>query len=148
AAAPAKSSAPRIPVSASGRDLRVLLVEDNVINQRLATRLLEKWGFNVTLAVNGKAALEALQSDSPQSPFDIVLMDVQMPEMDGIEATRLIRHREMASGSRPIPVVAMTAHAMNGDRERCLEAGMDAYISKPIEAQSLLTSIEGLVRRP
>ena len=112
--------------------LRILLVEDNAVNQVLAVRLLEKRGHTVTVAGNGKEALAALEKDS----FDLALMDVQMPEMDGFEATAAIREKEKMSGNH-LPVVAMTAHAMAGDRERCLEAGMDDYITKPIRPQEL-----------
>jgi len=112
--------------------LHILLVEDNAVNQVLAVRLLEKRGHGVTVAGNGKEALTALEKDS----FDLVLMDVQMPEMDGFEATAAIRGLEKLSGNH-LPIIAMTAHAMAGDRERCLQAGMDDYISKPIRPQEL-----------
>jgi PAS domain S-box-containing protein len=123
-----------------GRPLRVLLVEDTLINQRLAVALLAKRGHTTELAVNGKEALLALE----QRQFDVVLMDVQMPEMNGFEATRRIRQREPAGVH--IPIIAMTAHAMKGDRERCLESGMDAYVSKPIRADALWEAIERLVQ--
>jgi PAS domain S-box-containing protein len=116
---------------------RILLAEDNVVNQRLAVRILEKGGHSVVVAGNGKEALAALDRET----FDLVLMDVQMPEMDGLETTRAIRKDEMGK-HRHIPIVAMTAHAMIGDRDRCLEAGMDGYISKPIRALDLLNSVE------
>jgi two-component system, sensor histidine kinase and response regulator len=116
----------------NGPHLRILLVEDNPVNQALAVRLLEKRGHTVAVAGNGKEALAALEKQS----FDLVFMDVQMPEMDGFEATAAIREKEKASGHH-LPVIAMTAHAMAGDRERCLEAGMDDYISKPIRPQEL-----------
>jgi PAS domain S-box-containing protein len=116
----------------AGNHLRILLAEDNAVNQVLAVRLLEKRGHAVTVTGNGKEALAALENNT----FDLVLMDVQMPEMDGFEATAAIREKEKASG-RHLPVIAMTAHAMAGDRERCLEAGMDDYISKPIRPQEL-----------
>jgi two-component system sensor histidine kinase/response regulator len=119
-----------------GRDpacaLQVLLAEDNPINQKLATRLLEKRGHQVTLTGNGKEALAALA----ERGYDLVLMDIQMPEMDGIEATRALREREKISGTHQ-EVVAMTALAMKGDRERCIEAGMDGYLTKPIRQQEL-----------
>jgi len=107
--------------------LRILLTEDNRVNQILAVRLLEKRGHEVTVAGNGREALEALA----RQEFDLVLMDVQMPEMDGLQATDIIRRGEMKSGKH-IPIIAMTAHAMAGDKERCLEAGMDGYMTKPI----------------
>jgi two-component system, sensor histidine kinase and response regulator len=116
---------------------RILLAEDNVVNQRLAARILEKGGHSVVIAGNGKEALAALQRET----IDLVLMDVQMPEMDGFEATMAIR-RDEAGKNRHIPIIAMTAHAMTGDRDRCLAAGMDSYISKPIRALDLLSLIE------
>ena len=112
--------------------LRVLLAEDNLVNQRLACRLLEKRGHSVAVAANGLEALQAVEKES----FDLVFMDVQMPVMDGFEATAAIRKREEPSGMR-LPIVALTAHAMKGDREKCLAAGMDGYISKPIRPQEL-----------
>jgi signal transduction histidine kinase/DNA-binding response OmpR family regulator len=117
--------------------LRILLAEDNLVNQRLALRILEKAGQRVELVSNGREALSAID----RSEFDIILMDVQMPEMDGFEATAAIRKKEK-SGTRHVPIIAMTAHAMSGDRERCLANGMDDYISKPIRARTLLDLIE------
>jgi CheY-like chemotaxis protein len=114
------------------RSLNVLLAEDNPVNQKLAIRLLEKRGHRVTLACNGVQALAALE----KGPYDLVLMDVQMPEMDGLEATTLLRAREKGRGEHQA-VVAMTALVMKGDRERCLAAGMDGYLSKPIAPQEL-----------
>jgi CheY-like chemotaxis protein len=124
----------------SPRGLRVLLAEDNAVNQRLAVRLLEKRGHRVALVGNGREALAALDRE----PFDAVLMDVQMPEMDGFEATAAIRQREKATGGH-LTVIAMTAHAMKGDRERCLEAGMDGYVAKPLRSEELFAVLEGLV---
>jgi signal transduction histidine kinase/DNA-binding response OmpR family regulator len=118
----------------------ILLAEDNPVNQTLAVRLLEKRGYVVTVAANGRSALEALEKDR----FDAVLMDVQMPEMDGFEATAAIRRNEKRTGGH-IPIIAMTAHALKGDQERCLAAGMDAYISKPIRTSELFAAIEELV---
>jgi two-component system sensor histidine kinase/response regulator len=112
--------------------LNILLVEDNAVNQRLAARLLERRGHTVEIAGNGREALVALEKQS----FDLVFMDVQMPEMDGFEATAAIRAKEKGSGNH-LPIFAMTAHAMAGDRERCLEAGMDDYITKPIRFEEL-----------
>ena len=117
--------------------LVVLVVEDNAVNQKLAVALLEKRGFTVTTAGNGKLALAALEKDR----FDFVLMDVQMPEMDGIEATAAIREREKSAGGH-IPIIAMTAHTLKGDQERCLGAGMDAYVTKPIRTSELFETIE------
>lgn len=102
------------------------------MNQRLIVKLLEKRGHRVTLAGNGKEAVEALQKAS----FDVVLMDVQMPEMDGLEATAAIRMKENGTGTH-IAIIAPTAHAMKGDREKCLGAGMDGYLTKPIQPQDL-----------
>jgi two-component system sensor histidine kinase/response regulator len=116
--------------------LQILLVEDNPINQKVAQRLLEKAGHVVTVAGNGREALDCISRES----YHLVLMDVQMPEMDGLEATAAIRDNERDSG-RHLPIVALTAHAMQGDRERCLEAGMDAYITKPVVGQVLLQTM-------
>jgi len=150
--------------------LRILLAEDNAINQRVAVGILEKRGHTVAVAGNGKGVLAALEKEA----FDILLMDVQMPEMDGFEVTREIRRREsqlsvvscQLSGkqnppeesqlatenwplaARHIPIIAMTAHAMKGDRERCLAAGMDGYVSKPLQARQLFEVIAGLVPTP
>jgi signal transduction histidine kinase/ligand-binding sensor domain-containing protein/ActR/RegA family two-component response regulator len=112
--------------------LRVLVAEDNLVNQRLIGRLLQKWGHEVTIVSTGELAVEAVG----RQQYDLVLMDVQMPGMDGFEATRIIRSQETPSG-RHLPIVAITAHAMKGDRERCLAAGMDGYLSKPIESTQL-----------
>ncbi len=127
-------------VETDGCSLRILLVEDNLMNQTLALRLLTKRGHNVTLTSNGREALQELE-DAGFHGFDVVLMDVQMPEMDGLEATAAIRAREKEFHAH-IPIVAMTAHALKGDRERCLAAGMDGYVSKPIRAQTLMEEIE------
>jgi len=121
---------------------RVLLAEDNPVNQMLATRLLEKRGFDVTVAEDGKAALRELNKSS----FDVVLMDIQMPNMGGFEATAAIRSREKSTGAH-IPVIAMTAHALKGDEERCIAAGMDAYVSKPIRTSELFATIEKFTGR-
>ncbi len=120
--------------------LHILLAEDNVVNQRLATRLLQKQGHKVTVAVNGKEALAALEHDV----FDLIMMDIQMPEMGGLKATEIIRAAEKKSG-RHLPIVAMTAHAMKGDRERCLEAGMDGYVAKPVGVKELHSAIESVL---
>ncbi len=125
------------------RKLRVLVAEDNAVNQELAVRLLEKQGHTVAVAANGRQALEALEKAAPCG-FDVVLMDVQMPEMDGFEATAAIRQKEKATGQH-LPIVAMTAHALKGDRERCLAAGMDDYVAKPIQAKELLAAVVGAV---
>jgi CheY-like chemotaxis protein len=117
--------------------LRILLTEDNAVNQRIASRLLEKEGHVVVVADDGAKALKACKDNA----FDLILMDVQMPVMDGIEATAAIRQTEKTTGQH-IPIVAMTAHAMAGDRQRFLKAGMDGYVSKPIHSRELLEAIE------
>jgi len=124
----------------AARPLRVLLAEDNHVNQRLAVRLLQRRGHQVVVVANGRDAV----ASSDAQPFDVILMDVQMPEMDGFEATAAIRAAERASGRRR-PIIAMTAHAMKGDRERCLLAGMDEYLSKPIQAAELFETIDRLL---
>jgi two-component system sensor histidine kinase/response regulator len=123
--------------------LHILLAEDNIVNQRLAMELLQGRGHYVILARNGREAVAALE----QEDFDLVLMDVQMPEVDGFEATGIIRQKEKGKGKGHIPIVAMTAHAMKGDRERCIEAGMDDYVSKPINAKELFQVIEKITHR-
>ena len=128
------------PLHEEQRRLRVLLAEDNAVNQRLASRLLEKHGHTVVVTSNGRQAVQAFD----EVAFDLVLMDVQMPEMDGFEATAAIRARESEKGTHT-PVLAMTAHAMTGDRERCLAAGMDGYVPKPIQAKELFRAIEGFI---
>jgi CheY-like chemotaxis protein len=115
----------------------VLLAEDNLVNQRVAQGILTARGHTVTVANDGLEALRAFE----RTPFDLVLMDVQMPEMDGLEATAAIRARERATGGH-VRIVAMTARAMNGDRERCLSSGMDGYLSKPINREMLTATVE------
>jgi signal transduction histidine kinase/CheY-like chemotaxis protein len=155
--APASGALSRARVSAApptAAPLRVLLAEDNTVNQMLACRILEKQGHTVTVANNGCEALAALGiavSSEPTAlphpdsaiPFDVVLMDVQMPEMDGFEATAAIRAHERGTG-RHLPIIALTAHAMKGDREQCLAAGMDGYLAKPIQAAELRQAIAAL----
>jgi len=121
------------------RSLSILLAEDNAVNQRLAVGVLEKRGHKVTIAGNGKEALDALENRR----FDLILMDIQMPVLDGFEATAAIREKEKGTGEH-ILIVAMTAHAMKGDRERCIEAGMDGYVSKPIRVAELFDVLENL----
>jgi PAS domain S-box-containing protein len=122
----------------AARRLRILLAEDNAVNQQVASRILERRGHAVTVVGDGRAAVTALGDGHT---FDLVLMDVQMPEMDGLAATAAVRARERGSGGH-VPIVAMTAHAMEGDRERCLAAGMDGYVSKPVEAEGLVEAVE------
>ncbi len=121
-----------------GRPLHVLLAEDSLVNQQLAVPLLERHGHRVTVAGNGREAMAALQT---QPQIDLVLMDIQMPELDGLEATAAIRAQEQAT-HRHLPIIAMTAHALSGDRQRCLEAGMDGYVSKPIHPEELFAAME------
>jgi len=128
--------------SHAGEGMQILLAEDNVVNQQLAVRLLQKRGHRVVVAGNGKEALRALAAQA----FDVVLMDVQMPEMDGFEVTAAIRAQEKITGAHQL-IVAMTAHAMKGDRERCLAAGMDDYISKPVQASELFATLDSLRSR-
>jgi signal transduction histidine kinase/ActR/RegA family two-component response regulator len=129
---------PDIP---SDRKLHILLAEDNIVNQKLVVRLLEKHQHTVTIADTGLKTLQILKSDNT---FDLILMDVQMPQMDGLEATRNIRLAEQSTNQH-IPIIAMTANAIKGDREVCLQAGMDEYISKPIQIAELINLINGLI---
>jgi signal transduction histidine kinase/ActR/RegA family two-component response regulator len=129
---------PPVPVGAAQppRPLRILLAEDNVINQKVACRLLQRRGHQVVVAGNGREVLSILEREL----FDLALLDVQMPELDGLETARAIRARER-NGAVHMPILAVTAHAMNGDKERCLEAGMDGYITKPIQVEQLFAAI-------
>jgi CheY-like chemotaxis protein len=126
------------PVQAKG--LRILLAEDNRVNQIVATRMVEKMGHSVVVAGNGQLALLLLATQ----PFDLVLMDVQMPEMDGLTAARKIRGSEQSTPFH-LPIIAMTAHAMKGDRERCIDAGMDGYVSKPMSGPLLEEEIASVM---
>jgi CheY-like chemotaxis protein len=127
-------------IKTTGGRLRILVAEDTPFNQKFILRLLERWGYEAIVAENGRLALEAFSKDK----FDLVLMDVQMPEMDGLEATAAIRELEKQIGGH-IPIIALTAHAMKGDREHCLAAGMDEYVSKPISPDSLHNAIQTLL---
>jgi CheY-like chemotaxis protein len=122
----------------SAKTLRILVADDNRVNQKVAKRMLERLGHTVTLASDGKEALSAIKTGS----FDLIMMDVQMPEMDGFEATRRIR--EWEAGKTRIPIIALTAHAMDSHREECLAAGMDSFLAKPILLESLKLQIERL----
>ena len=119
------------------KGLHILIAEDNLVNQKLAARLLEKQGHTSIIANNGREAVEAWETEA----FDAVLMDMQMPVMDGLEATREIRAKEQQLGKH-VTIIAMTANAMTGDRERCLEAGMDEYIPKPVDVMKLVEVLE------
>ena len=119
--------------------MKVLLAEDNAVNRTLATRLLQKHGHTVVVVENGRQAVEALERET----VDLVLMDVQMPEMDGLEATAAIREKEKKTGAH-LPIIALTAHAMKGDREKCLAAGTDDYLTKPIRTADLFAAVERL----
>jgi len=135
-----ETAAEGVPVGdAEPAGRRILLAEDNIVNQRLVRGVLERHGFRVTAVANGAEVLRALES----GPFDLVLMDVQMPELDGLETTIRIRRKESAGGTPRMPIIALTAHVLQADRDRCLEAGMDYYIAKPIEPVALVD----LVRR-
>jgi CheY-like chemotaxis protein len=116
----------------------ILLAEDNPINQKVAISLLEKAGHQVHAVVTGRAAVAAIQSGLP---FDLVLMDMQMPDMDGLEATRQIRADEAAAGNRRRPIIALTANAFTADRERCLAAGMDDFLPKPLNRNDLMAAL-------
>jgi CheY-like chemotaxis protein len=123
------------------RRLRILLAEDNVVNQTVAARLIEKMGHTVEIAANGLKAISALENGE----FDLVFMDVQMPEMDGLEATERIRAKEIATGKHQ-PIFAMTAHVMKGDKELCLNAGMDGYVTKPLSSAAIHDVLEKIER--
>jgi two-component system, sensor histidine kinase and response regulator len=137
--APARARQARPVAHRAGTPRRILVAEDNRVNQLLVVRILQKQGHTYVLAANGNEAVAAFSRES----FDVVLMDVQMPEMNGLEATAEIRTRERGTGRR-IPIVALTAHAMSGDRERCIDAGMDAYLSKPLRPADLLQMVDEL----
>ena len=136
--AKARPSVARERARGAKRPLRILVAEDNPVNQQLALHLLERRGHSAVVAENGREAIAAIEKNR----FDLVLMDVQMPEMGGLDATRAIREKEKSTGTH-LPIVAMTAHAMLGDRERCLEAGMDGYLAKPLDPKIFLETVEG-----
>ncbi len=138
---PARRSQPTL--TKTSRGLRVLLAEDNELNQKMVSRLLEKRGHKVTLAGDGREALDALNRN-PSEQFDLLIVDLQMPDIGGLQATAIIREREKGTAEH-LPIVAFTAHATKEDRDRCLAAGMDAYISKPISANDLFHTVESVV---
>jgi CheY-like chemotaxis protein len=142
AAATSQSSPEPPPAPARNRKTSILLAEDNPVNQKITQKLLEKCGFEVEVAANGREAVEAIQ----KRRFDLILMDCQMPVMDGYEATQVIRKIE--GGGRRTPIVAITAHAMVGDREKCLEAGMDDYLSKPVNLAKLQQTVNQWLSAP
>ncbi len=127
----------RFKIQEARRQFNILLAEDNVVNQKLATKMLEKRGHQVVVASNGEEAVAL----NDQEDFDMILMDVQMPELDGFGATRRIRRQEEGTRTH-VPIIAMTAHTMKGDKEKCLAAGMDDYTSKPINFEKLFQLIE------
>jgi CheY-like chemotaxis protein len=133
---------PEDPGDRTGADIRILLAEDNVVNQKVALKLLEKFHCKADAVASGREAVEVLR----RVPYDLVLMDVQMPDMDGLEATRIIRGKDSPVLDPCIPIVAMTAHAMKGDRERCLAAGMNDYLSKPVKPEELGAIIDKYVK--
>jgi signal transduction histidine kinase/DNA-binding response OmpR family regulator len=135
----AEERAPAAAPTENVRARRVLLAEDNIVNQRVAVGLLKRRGHHVTVVENGQEAVDAVEREQ----FDIVLMDLQMPVMGGLDATKVIRERERHAGRNRVRIVAMTAHAMSGDRERCLAVGMDGYLSKPTESRTLFAEVEG-----
>ena len=134
-------AAPRILAPSTTLGLQLLVVEDNPLNSLLAKRLLEKQNHRIQTAANGREALEKMESER----FDCVLMDLQMPELDGFATTAIIRDRERVSGQH-LPIIALTAHAIAGDLERCLAAGMDAYLTKPIDAKDVVAMVERVTR--
>src|SRR6185295_2656621 len=140
-AAPAAARSELDPEMARRHPLRILLAEDNVVNQKVALRLLAQLGYRADVAANGLEAIEAVERQT----YDVVLMDVQMPELDGFEASREITRRWPAARPR---IVAMTANAMQGDRELCVAAGMDDYVAKPIRVEELVAALERSPRRP
>jgi CheY-like chemotaxis protein len=142
ALASAAPAAPATPSDVPTQPLNVLLAEDNPVNVKFALKLLERAGHKTTVANNGRQAVDL----SAANQFDIVLMDVQMPEMDGLDATRAIRAREQGAGNgKRLPIIAMTANAMAGDREMCLNAGMDGYVAKPVKREALFAEIARLL---
>jgi CheY-like chemotaxis protein len=133
----------KTPESISQGKYRILVAEDNAVNRKLAYYILHNHGHQVTMVENGKEAVRTWE----EQMFDLILMDIQMPKMDGFQATSLIREKEKNSGHH-IPIIAITAHAMKGDSEKCIQGGMDEYISKPIKADRLLSLIDRLVQKP
>jgi len=131
-----------LPEAESMPTLNVLLAEDGIANQKLAIGLLKRWGHTVTVVENGSEAVNTWANGG----FDVILMDVQMPVMDGLEATQTIRSRE-AGTNHHVPIIAVTAHAMTGDRDKCVAAGMDGYVTKPFKKQALYEALRPLVQK-
>jgi CheY-like chemotaxis protein len=136
----AQPAAPPVTPRRAARQLRVLVAEDNAVNRTLAEHLLQRRGHTPVTVTNGRDAVDAVAREA----FDLILMDLQMPEMDGFEATAAIRARERKTGGR-MPIIALTAHAMEGDRQRCLDADMEGYISKPVKAVELFEVIDRVI---
>ncbi len=136
-----ENTEPDTPMNAGARPLRILVAEDNSVNRKLAARLLENEGHSVEVATTGQEALAAFE----RSRFDLVLMDIQMPQMDGLQAAASMREMEREQGTYT-PILALTAHAMKGDRERCLASGMDGYLTKPIQPNELFEAIQSVTR--
>jgi CheY-like chemotaxis protein len=145
AVAGARDGAAAPGVAPAAAALRVLLAEDNPVNVKFALKVLERGGHHVTVAGNGREAVDLWRT----GPFDLILMDVQMPEMDGLDATREIRRLEAGrdGGGGRVPIIAMTANAMSGDREMCLDAGMDGYVAKPVKRDALFAEVERVVAK-
>lgn len=141
---PAESPCPPTEVHLEGR---VLVVEDNLLNLEIATELIQGLGADVDQAINGQKAVNAM-ANTPEGYYDLVFMDMQMPVMGGVEATRAIREQERTGGRKPVPIVAMTANAFNEDRERALAAGMDGFMTKPIDLAKLKRILEEYLAKP
>jgi len=129
------------PAFKSNQDIHILVAEDNQVNQKIVMRTLEKFQYTLSVANDGEEALEQWKNN----PVDLILMDVQMPKMDGLQATQAIRELEKGTGKR-VPIIALTAHAMKGDKERCLEAGMDDYLQKPVNPNILKERVIQIIR--
>jgi CheY-like chemotaxis protein len=141
AESPTKSAQPEAAPQVLRGEANILLAEDNLVNQKVALKMLERLGCRADVADNGQKAIEALG----KTPYDLVFMDVQMPVMDGLEATQRIRSGQGECRNPEVPIIAMTAHAMKGDKERCLEAGMNDYISKPVKAEELVRVLDAFL---
>jgi two-component system, sensor histidine kinase and response regulator len=134
---PQAATPPRVPAASAARPLRILVAEDNPINQKITAKLLQRAGHSVEVANDGREALAIWR----EQPFDLILMDIQMPHLNGFECTAAIRSAERA-GALHVPIVALTAHALAGYDQRCLDAGMDGYVAKPVRSEALLAAIQ------